>query len=95
MLNHALENIRLRQYELLMDDGPCCSNQTRKAILDELHALYVYSSMCSWIDFPSLPSNFAAFNDTAVHYIPKNVKKLPKIPDIPPMYKIFAHEIIL
>ncbi|CAG9530433.1 unnamed protein product, partial [Cercopithifilaria johnstoni] len=60
----------------------------------ELHALSLYSKVCTLLEFPIFKSNFAVFNDTALHFLPQNTP-LPEISETRPNYRFFRHEIVI
>lgn len=61
---------------------------------NELEALSLYSKACTVLEFPIFKSNFAVFNDTALHFLAKNTP-LPKISETKPRYQLFKHEIVM
>ncbi|VBB28133.1 unnamed protein product [Acanthocheilonema viteae] len=73
---------KCRVTDLKMSD--CC----------ELQALSLYSKVCTLLEFPTFKSNFAVFNDTALHFLPQNAL-LPEISEIRPNYRLFRHEIVI
>lgn len=59
----------------------------------ELQALFLYSKLCTLLEFPIFKSNFAVFNDTALHFLPENAP-IPKISEARPKYGLHRHEIV-
>ncbi|EFO27057.2 hypothetical protein LOAG_01424 [Loa loa] len=61
---------------------------------NELHSLSLYSKVCTLLEFPIFKSNFAVFNDTALHFLSQNTP-LPEISEAKPKYRLFRHEIVI
>ncbi|EJW89075.1 hypothetical protein WUBG_00012 [Wuchereria bancrofti] len=69
-------------------------NVTEISDCSELQALSLYSEVCSLLKFPTFKSNFAVFNDTALHFLSQNAP-LPEISEARPNYRLFRHEIVV
>lgn len=61
---------------------------------NELQALSLYSKVCTLVNFPTFKSNFAGFNDTALHFLPENAP-LPEISETRPKYRLFQDEVVI
>uniref|UniRef100_A0A915PMX7 SRR1-like domain-containing protein n=1 Tax=Setaria digitata TaxID=48799 RepID=A0A915PMX7_9BILA len=74
--------------------GKCNLKGLENSDFSELQALFLYSKMCTTLKFPALKSNFAAFNDTALHFLSENAP-LTEIPETKPKYRLYRHEIFV
>ncbi|VDO40096.1 unnamed protein product [Onchocerca flexuosa] len=72
----------------------CNLKDLKNSDLNELEALLLYSKVCTVLEFPIFKSNFAVFNDTAVHFLLQN-SQVPKISEAKPKYRLFRHEIMI
>ncbi|KAM3723936.1 Gliomedin [Dirofilaria immitis] len=72
----------------------CNLNDLENSDFNELQALLLYSKACTLLEFPTFKSNFAAFNDTALHFLLQNAPLL-EISEARPMYRLFRHEIMI
>ncbi|MCP9259127.1 hypothetical protein DINM_002095 [Dirofilaria immitis] len=72
----------------------CNLNDLENSDFNELQALLLYSKACTLLEFPTFKSNFAAFNDTALHFLLQNAPLL-EISEARPIYRLFRHEIMI
>uniref|UniRef100_A0A0R3RFH7 SRR1 domain-containing protein n=1 Tax=Elaeophora elaphi TaxID=1147741 RepID=A0A0R3RFH7_9BILA len=72
----------------------CSGTDLEMSDCSELKALSLYSKVCTLLEFPTFKSNFAVFNDTALHFLSQNTPQ-PEICETEPKYQFFRHEIVI
>lgn len=80
--------------ESVLTPEECNVKDLEKSDCSELQALSLYSRVCTLLKFPIFKSNFAVFNDTALHFLSQNAP-LPEISETRPNYRLFRHEIVI